>query len=194
VISTDFRYPPFAGAEDVIAAFAEKAKGFDVEILQAVDDHGKIVCENVGDDGSVSVPEEARGHWLMHSHARSSAPLSTQDIMVINAHKVKMNMAVCHDGSVSWTTGFKRRDLRICYAADMFISSYDVQMQLMAFQMMGGEDVGCPASNWWLLDFFTNKEDQLRDLHIKSGTDSKPWALARAFEVTLPRTFSYYAE
>lgn len=194
MIDTNFCWPSFKGAEDVVAAFREKARGYDVEILQAVDDEGRIVCENVGSADSVSVPEEAQGHWLMHSHAQSSAPLSTQDVMVINAHRTKMNMAVCLDGGVSWTTGFKRRGMSICMAADEFLHSREVQTSLLTFHMMGGKIVGAPAANWWLLEFFTVVENQLRDLHVLQGSDSKPWTLAKAFGVKLPKTFSYYAD
>jgi hypothetical protein len=79
-------------------------------------------------------------------------------------------------------------------AADEFLHSREVQTGLLTFHMMGGKIVGAPAANWWLLEFFTVVENQLRDLHVLQGSDSKPWTLAKAFGVKLPKTFSYYAD
>lgn len=194
MIKTEFEWPPFKNAEAVTRAFAEKAKALNVEILQAVDDEGNIVCENVGDYRSVNVPPEARGHWLMHSHPNLNAPISIQDVIVINMHDVKMNMAVCHDGSVSWTSGFKEKGMPICMAANLFTESDDVQGAANVMEFLAGERVGCSAANWWMLDFFVNDEPELKDLHVLAGTDTKPLQFAQIFGVRLPGTFTYRAD
>lgn len=168
LVITDFAWPDIPGIQKTVEAFRAEMAGEKEEHLIAINSAGKIEAENVGTCASVEVPEAARGHFLVHTHPEVAAPLSIMDVCCISAFDCLGNMAVCDDGTVSWTSGPKDRTPHMVNAMCAFMDEGAVESFGMALSMMGGKDVGSIAGSWYFLDFFL-KNGTLKDLHVLSG-------------------------
>lgn len=83
-------------------------RGDEREHMILVDKNGSIICHNVGDEEHVEYKDEKRFHrdaFSVHSHPGVATELSVPDLEFIEGMNIAGNMAVCHDGTISWTSG-----------------------------------------------------------------------------------------
>jgi hypothetical protein len=168
LVITDFVWPDIPGIQKTVEDFRAEMAGEKEEHLIAINSAGKIEAENVGTCSSVEVPEAARGHFLVHTHPEVAAPLSIMDVCCVSSFDCLGNMAVCDDGTISWTSGLKDRTPHMINSMCEFMDDGSVRSFGIALALMGGKDVGSIAGSWYFLDFFL-KNGTLKDLHVLSG-------------------------
>lgn len=186
----EFRLPRIPNLQRAIDKVGEHADRHGTEMVCGVDSStGEIVTSNIGTEHQVVVPEDAKGTFLVHCHPGINTPLSFGDLMVINGRQTLGNMAVCQDGSLSWTNGLRISGVSGNNVAQQFLLSPIggfLQYSLIANY---GEEIGNTAFSWLLLEAATVEFSLLKNLFIKSATDLRGYEGAHDAGMTMSSTF-----
>jgi hypothetical protein len=185
-----FTYPQIPGIEKIVTEFYEDTKTRKIECLLAVDATGKIVATNAGSETEVMVPEAAHGCFVIHSHPSLAAPLSIPDLCVINNCNLLGNMAVCSDGTISWSRGCVTPGLLGSRALYHFLDQGRYAMASMMLRTVtDDEDLSDVSFSWLVLkDLF--EIGGLKDLHVRTGCDTRSLDLLKEYGFEPPREYS----
>lgn len=108
--SADFTLPPIKGIDGYLDYLRQWGHEHGTERLMAVRPDGGILFNVVGNEEEVQEPEPYRttgcpGHWLLHNHPQNPCSISIPDIFAADRLGAEGILAVCDDGSVTWTHG-----------------------------------------------------------------------------------------
>lgn len=105
----DFELPPIQGIEGHLDYLTKWGKERGTERLLGVKPDGRVVFNAVGNDQQVAVPpqyqQRLEGIWLLHNHPSLPAAISIPDIFAASGNHAEGILAVCDDGSTTWTSG-----------------------------------------------------------------------------------------
>lgn len=121
----DFQLPDIPGIEGVIEGLKLHSMRTRRERLVALDYDGHVVDVSNGDAAEVYATEGMRGMFLCHNHPHDlyAFELSSLDLRVCQNFDCTGVLAVCDDGTISWTSGLTWKadyeklqevDLRLC--------------------------------------------------------------------------------
>lgn len=186
-----FRFPAIPGIEKIATDFWQDTKGRDVECLLAVNKDGVITAASGGDATTVQVPEGARGCFILHSHPKLPAPLSMPDVCVINTFNLLGNMAVCSDGTLSWTSGCVTPGNEGANALYHFSEQpkFAWAAQLLMTATKGNADISDVCVSWLMLkELF--EIGGLKDFQFRAGSDLSALKFLEKHGFKPPQQFS----
>lgn len=182
----EFKLPPIPNIGGAIGHVLEHDAKYGTEMFIALTATGEVkaMSGEGGTSEAIQIPVEAEGCFLVHNHP-IAAPLSISDVLVTNTRGLLGVLCASRDGMIAWSSGGMDDTERGYYTLQNAACSPAVHAGYRECARLGGEHYAGIAANWLALESMLYNR-VLKDLYIKSGTDTNSHDLAKRVGCVLP--------